>query len=73
MARSKQPVPIRRETSSEYTGKHERAPNGTEMVGKGKIANGDAGIVARRDTSSKDSGAGAIQLLICVAGIYGSL
>lgn len=44
------------------------------MAGKG--ANGDAPVTAR-ETSTTDSGAGAsagaLQLLICVAGIYGSL
>lgn len=53
-----------------FTGKHDRAPNGNakEMAGKG--ANGNAEVAAR-DQSNKD--AGAVQLLICVAGIYGSL
>lgn len=40
------------------------------MAGKG--ANGDSQIAAR-DSSNKDSSAGALQLLICVAGIYGTL
>lgn len=44
------------------------------MTEKGAGANGDALVAARAD-STKDSGAGAgaLQLLICVAGIYGSL
>lgn len=72
MARSKAAVPIRRVTSSEYTGKHDRALNGQDV--SSKAANGDA-QVATPETSqdSKDSSAGVVQLLICVAGIYGSL
>lgn len=67
MARTKQPVPIRRDVSSEYTGKHDRtSPNGKDLMGKG--ANG----VASKDAGSTSS-AGVLQLLICVAGIYGSL
>lgn len=72
MARAKQPVPVRRATSYEYTGKHDRSANGKDMAEKGASADRDAPVAARAD-SSKDSGAGALQLLICVAGIYGSL
>lgn len=68
MARTKQPAPIRREVSSEYTGKHDRTtPNGKEVTGKG--ANG----VASSMDAPSGSSAGVLQLLICVAGIYGSL
>lgn len=67
MARTKQPVPIRREVSSEHTGKYDRImPNGAELVGK------DANDVASKDAALSSS-AGVLQLLICVAGIYGSL
>lgn len=61
MARTKQPAPIRREVSSEYTGKQDRVPSSNkEMAVKG--AKGVA-----------STNPGALQLLICVAGIYGSL
>lgn len=67
MARTKQPAPIRREISSEYTGKHDRIiPNGKEMVGKSAY-----GLVGK--DAASNSSAGILQLLICVAGIYGSL
>lgn len=75
MARSKQAAPIRRQTSSEYTGKHDRISNRGEMADK--HTNGDvaAKISGRGDSLTKDASgsAGAMQLLICVAGIYGSL
>lgn len=69
MGRTKQPAPMRREVSSEYTGKHDRTtPNGgKEVIGKG--ANG---VASSKDVPSGSS-AGVLQLLICVAGIYGSL
>lgn len=70
MARTKTPAPMRRETSSEYTGKQDRAPNGSVVSEKG--ANGDA-QVAKIGSSAQEPSAGAIQLLICVMGIYGSL
>lgn len=69
MARSKAPVPVRRVTSSEFTGKHDRVPNGQEA--SSKVVNRSTQIAPRE--ASKESSAGVVQLLICVAGIYGSL
>ncbi|KAF3769851.1 UAA transporter [Cryphonectria parasitica EP155] len=69
MARTKAAAPIRRELSSEYTGKHDRTANGRDLAPKG--ANGSV-QAAKRESTTQDSGAGVIQLLICVLGIYGS-
>lgn len=66
MARSKQAAPLRRETSSEYTGKHDRSPNDND-------AKADTQVAAQESSKDSGAGAGALQLMICVAGIYGSL
>ena len=80
MARSKQP-PVKRESSSEYFNKktasweewngHDQAPT------SGQATNGAVKVhatqVAQNAAQDKKDAAGAIQLVIAVAGIYASL
>lgn len=73
MARSKQATPIRRETSSEYFSKNDRAAprskGASSPGGKSEEANGYP--VAPKKAAKVDGD--VIQLVIAVAGIYGSL
>ncbi len=65
MARSKQANPMRREASSEYTGKHDRLPANGSAVANGKA------VAAAAAPREKDNG--LKQVVIAVGGIYGSL
>lgn len=71
MARSKQATPIRRETSSEYFSKQDRTPRNKGAISGGKTeeANGHAAPLKK---AGKVDGV-VLQLVVAVAGIYGSL
>jgi UDP-galactose transporter B1 len=80
MARTKQATPQRRNPSSEYTSKAD--PNGTPTrVSRNlnKDLNGNANghtngrVPEKFAPKENQKGAGALQLLIAVSGIYGSL
>jgi UDP-galactose transporter B1 len=84
MARTKQATPLRRELSSEYTGKHDRTPRSREvsathdLVEKlNVVANGQASAAADSATPAAvavaKKEAGVVTLIIDVAGIYASL
>lgn len=69
MARSKQAMPVKRATSSEYISKHDRFPkNSTDLAARVKD-NVQSLAAGARD----EPGSGMLQLLICVGGIYASL
>jgi UDP-galactose transporter B1 len=71
MARSKQATPVRREESSEFISKKDRVLQ--RSASDTKEANGKAkGHHVAPKTSEKAEG-GVLQLVIAVAGIYGSL
>jgi hypothetical protein len=72
MARTK-PVPVRRETSSEYISKHDRVLKSAKFAENQVNGGKNDGLVAdlKRDTAPAE--AGAVQLVIAVAGIYASL
>ena len=76
MARSKQATPLRREPSSEYTSKIDGTPSrSARSVDKHMNGNG-AMNAAEKVLESVVPGvkeAGALQFLIAVGGIYGSL
>lgn len=79
MARSKL-HPVKRESSSEYFNKKTESWEDTDRKGKavtnGKATNGVARETAKSAESvdgGKDGGAGVLQLVIAVAGIYASL
>jgi solute carrier family 35 (UDP-galactose transporter), member B1 len=69
MARTKQPAPVRRETSSEYISKHDR------VVKKGTVSNGTANGKDEVPPISAgfEKNTGLLQVAIAVGGIYGSL
>jgi hypothetical protein len=72
MARTK-PIPVRRETSSEYISKHDRVLKSTKSAdsqANGKDQNGTLADLKRDDAPPE---AGVFQLMIAVAGIYASL
>ncbi|KAK4244392.1 UAA transporter family-domain-containing protein [Corynascus novoguineensis] len=81
MARTKQATPLRREPSSEYSGKHDRTPR-VKQVGAApavtEMANGKAnGHASLREAEAPVSvatkkEAGIVTLIIDVAGIYAS-
>lgn len=67
MARAKQARPTQREPSSEFISKHDRPRPGGAINGRAEDGRGVVPVVdVRRD-------AGLLQLVIAVAGIYGSL
>lgn len=68
MARSKQPA-VKRESSSEYFNKKTATWEGPN--GAANAANGVA--VVNKDFEGDKKEAGVLQLVIAVAGIYGSL
>lgn len=74
MARSKR-LPVQRESSSEYFNK--KTASWEDTNGKGKsVAIGqttEAKLAADAVDHGKDGGAGVVQLVIAVAGIYASL
>jgi UDP-galactose transporter B1 len=83
MARTKQATPLRRELSSEYTGKHDRTPRSREVSGTHDLTE-KLNAVANGQASAADSApaaavavakkeAGIVTLIIDVAGIYASL
>ncbi|KAK3296042.1 UAA transporter family-domain-containing protein [Chaetomium fimeti] len=85
MARTKQATPLRREPSSEYSGKHDRLPRSREVSATHEMeekSNGVAnGQVSVGDTAPRDEAAapvvakkdaGIVTLIIDVAGIYAS-
>lgn len=67
MARIKQARPIQREPSSEFISKHDRPPPPGAENGKAKA---ESRAVAATEMHAE---AGLMQLVIAVAGIYGSL
>jgi len=75
MARTKQATPLRRNPSSEYTVKQDKATRTTEKalepITNGSIAEGVHLEKFAPEQQRKD--AGIIQFLIAVGGIYGSL
>jgi UDP-galactose transporter B1 len=85
MARVKQATPLRREPSSEYSGKHDRTPRSREasathatMAEKPNgAANGQASAGAETKApvavAVAKKEAGIVTLIIDVAGIYASL
>jgi UDP-galactose transporter B1 len=80
MARTKQATPLRREPSSEYyskgdaTGTPSRSPRNLDKEINGSlIANGVANGTLSKSAVLDAKEAGAIQLLVALAGIYGSL
>ena len=80
MARTKQATPLRREPSSEYYSKADapgtpsRSPRNLDKEINGSlIANGVAIGTLSKDATLEVKEAGAIQLLVALAGIYGSL
>jgi UDP-galactose transporter B1 len=68
MARTKQATPLRRETSSEYFSIHDRTPQK-----QARSPNGDANGQAVLSKAPAKPDNTIIQLVIAVAGIYGSL
>jgi len=78
MARSKQATPLRREPSSEYTSKIDGTPSRSarsvdkHMNGNGAM-NGSAAEKVLESVVPGVKEAGALQFLIAVGGIYGSL
>jgi UDP-galactose transporter B1 len=68
MARTKQATPLRRETSSEYFSKQDRTPRKQELSSNGGI---NAQSILAKAVSKPDNT--IVQLVIAVAGIYGSL
>lgn len=69
MARSKQAMPVKRATSSEYISKHDRFPkNNTDLAAQAKDT-----VKALAAGGRDEPGSGMLQLLICVGGIYASL
>ena len=83
MARIKQATPLRREPSSEYSGKHDRTPRSREASAThampekpNKTANGQASAGAETKAPAAavaKKEAGIVTLIIDVAGIYASL
>lgn len=76
MARSKQATPIRRETSSEYFSKEDRAkPAVPTWATSEKATNGVAVAPTKKEeeAGSKVVDGVVIKLVVAVAGIYGSL
>ncbi len=78
MARTKQATPLRRNPSSEYTSKADQ--NGTpnrvsRNLNKELNVNGHTNgqVLEIFAPKANQKGAGALQLLIAVGGIYGSL
>jgi hypothetical protein len=78
MARTKQPTPLRRETSSEYFSKDQNNTELPALLSKEKRSNDDAvtqqreqSVLAKAPASKVDNT--IVQLIIAVAGIYGSL
>lgn len=80
MARSKQATPLRREPSSEYTSKVDGTPSRSarnsdrQINGNGNgVLNGSAAEKVLETVVPGVKEAGALQFLIAVGGIYGSL
>lgn len=79
MARIKQATPVRREPSSEYASKHDRAPKAREQDAANGKANGVVSNGGGSASSNADKApvakkeAGIVTLIIDVAGIYASL
>ena len=84
MARTKQATPLRREPSSEYSSKLDRAPRSREPSESHEVAahepNGKANGLAAVESKSQSEAAavakkdpGVVTLIIDVAGIYASL
>lgn len=80
MARSKQSTPLRREPSSEYTSKVDGTPSrkggSSEKLVNGNVNGIIEGSEVERVLENVVPGvkeAGALQFLIAVGGIYGSL
>lgn len=80
MARTKQATPLRREPSSEYYSKADapgtpsRSPRNLDKEINGSlIANGVTNGTLSKSAALEVKDAGAIQLLVALAGIYGSL
>lgn len=75
MARSKQATPIRRQVSSEYTGKHDRVPRTTSpAAAAAAVPNGMSNgkpEMAPATASMQDNG--LRQVVFAVGGIYASL
>ncbi|KAK4043190.1 UAA transporter family-domain-containing protein [Parachaetomium inaequale] len=81
MARIKQATPLRREPSSEYSGKHDRTPRSREVSATHAMAekpngtaNGhaSAGAETKAPVAVAKKEAGIVTLIIDVAGIYAS-
>ncbi|KAM7202108.1 UAA transporter family domain containing protein [Naviculisporaceae sp. PSN 640] len=73
MARTKQATPVRREVSSEYLSKHDRAPKESGSVSPNGEANGHVARAAEVSTAKlSKKEAGLVTLIIDVAGIYAS-
>ncbi len=79
MARTKQATPLRREPSSEYTSKAQNGTPSRSIRNLDKETNGNGaldGSAAEKVLESVVPGVketGALQFLIAVGGIYGSL
>jgi solute carrier family 35 (UDP-galactose transporter), member B1 len=79
MARTKQATPLRRDPSSEYfsrdvTGTPSRSPGTWEKEKSNGEINGHVnGSAAKTPTPTTRKEAGALQFLVAVTGIYGSL
>lgn len=80
MARTKQATPLRRNPFSEYTSKADQNGTPTRVSRNlNKELNGNANgytnghVLENFTPKANQKGAGALQLLIAVGGIYGSL
>ena len=82
MARTKQATPLRREPSSEYSGKHDRLPRSREVSATHEMEEKLSEVANGRDTAPRaeiktplvaKKEAGIVTLIIDVAGIYASL
>ncbi|KAH6627861.1 UAA transporter family-domain-containing protein [Chaetomium tenue] len=81
MARTKQATPLRREPSSEYSGKHDRLPRSREVSGTHEMEGKLSEMANGRETAPRaevktpvvaKKEAGIVTLIIDVAGIYAS-
>ncbi|KAK3692359.1 UAA transporter family-domain-containing protein [Podospora appendiculata] len=78
MARSKNPTPMRREVSSEYSSIHDRKPHRSQAASDSAVTTAAAAAaapdqkpaMAAPPVATKE--AGIVTLIICVAGIYAS-